>query len=194
MAWSFIWTNLIPLQPGCFVLRFDETAPMALENRVLNVYLFRFLLMSSKERGCTCDPSFEHTWIPITLECFVWSLVEIGPLVLGIIFSNVGNILLTNLNPRHPRMLCTNFCWKWPHNLFSLFFWLLSPIGLYFSTWDVIVQCNKTFYIVSVIFILYEPNQSIYIYVKSNTKWNVCETVKTVSIFCKMISHINDPL
>ena len=53
-------------------------------------------------------------------ECFMPSLVEIGP------------VILENLNPLHQRMLCAKFCWNWLSgsikrrflnlaNIFSLF-------------------------------------------------------------------------
>ena len=52
---------------------------LCLWRRFLNVFkLFLLLPPLGKWR----DPSFEQTWIPTTQQCFVQSLVEIGPVVL----------------------------------------------------------------------------------------------------------------
>ena len=45
------------------------------------MYFHYFLIISPWKRGGG-GPSFKQTWIPITLECFVLSLVEIGPVIL----------------------------------------------------------------------------------------------------------------
>ena len=85
---------------------------------------FHFCIFISpwKKQG----PLFEQTWIPYTQECFVPSLVKIGPVVLekmSIYFyyfpiicplGRAWSFILTNLNPLHPVILCAKFGWNWP--------------------------------------------------------------------------------
>ena len=61
-----------------------EIGPVVLEKKILKFRhcIFRYLVIISplgKGRG----PLFEQTWAPFTQGCFVPSLVEIGPVVLG---------------------------------------------------------------------------------------------------------------
>ena len=79
------------------------------------------LSLLGKGRGS----SFEQTSIPIIQQCFVQSLIEIGPVVLGkkilkfrqYIFSfviispskRVWTFIGTKLNSHHQRMLCAKF-------------------------------------------------------------------------------------
>ena len=73
--------------------------------------------------------SFEQTLIPIIQQCFVQSLIEIGPVVLGkkilkfrqYIFSfviispskRVWTFIGTKFNSHHQRMLCAKFGYNW---------------------------------------------------------------------------------
>ena len=51
--------------------------------RFLNlVSVFSLFRIKLSPIGKGHDPSFEQTWIPYTLGCFVQSLVEIGPVIL----------------------------------------------------------------------------------------------------------------
>ena len=66
-----------------FVLILVEISPASgSEEHFLNFVkvftLFSYYLPLEKDRG----PSFEQTWIPFTKDCFVPSLLEIGPEVL----------------------------------------------------------------------------------------------------------------
>ena len=71
-----IW---IPFTQGCFVQSLVEIGFVVLEKKIIKYRLciFTFPYLSSLVEGC--GPSFEQTWIPFTLGCFVPSLVEIGP-------------------------------------------------------------------------------------------------------------------
>ena len=48
--------------------------------KILSMYFHYFVIISPWKKGR--GPSFEQTWILITQECFVLSLIEIGQLVL----------------------------------------------------------------------------------------------------------------
>ena len=48
----------------------------------LNFVNVFFTILLSSPFGIRWNPSFEQIWIPITHECFVPSLVEIGPLII----------------------------------------------------------------------------------------------------------------
>ena len=80
--------------------------------------LFRYYHPLEKDMAFYFN-KFEST----TQGWFVFSLVEIGLVVLVHVFSLFGNYLplekdvafiLTNLNPNHPRMLCSKCDWNWP--------------------------------------------------------------------------------
>ena len=53
----------------------------------LNFVNVFFTILLSSPFGIRWNPSFEQIWIPITQECFVPSLVEIGPLILENFFN-----------------------------------------------------------------------------------------------------------
>ena len=76
-------------------------------------------------------PSFEETWISITIECFVPALVEIGSVLQEKkilkkyvnVFHNyeiisprkrAGPFIWTKLNSRQPMMHCARFVINWP--------------------------------------------------------------------------------
>ena len=67
----------------CFVQILAEIGFMVLEKTIfwnfVNVF---FAILLSSPLGIRWNPSFEQIWIPITQECFVPSLVEIGTLIL----------------------------------------------------------------------------------------------------------------
>ena len=77
--------------------------------------------------GKMCGPSYEQNWIPFTKECFVPSLVKIGPVVLEKKIYNVVNVILLfcyyfsfekgvalHLNTRFPFTPCATFDWNKP--------------------------------------------------------------------------------
>ena len=82
-ALPFIWTNLNPHHPRMLCAKFGwNYSPVVLKNKIFKVCqcIFSISLLSPLGKGR--GPSFEQTWITITQECFVPSLVEIGPVVL----------------------------------------------------------------------------------------------------------------
>ena len=66
----------------CFVPSLVEIGPVILEKKIFKVrqYIFAILLLSplGKVRGS----SFKQTWNPFIKECFVPTLIEIGPVIL----------------------------------------------------------------------------------------------------------------
>ena len=92
-----------------------------------------------------CGFSFEQTYVPFTQGCFVPSLTEIGPVVLGKIlkfrqmylsyFKNYlcvekgVALLLNEMNPLHPKMLCVKLGWNWPWGSWEDEMWSLQTDG-----------------------------------------------------------------
>ena len=81
-AVPLIWKIWIPITQGCFVPSLVEMGPVVLEKKIFKVRQCIFAISWFSPLGKWRDPSFEQTWIPITQECFVPSLVEIGSVVL----------------------------------------------------------------------------------------------------------------
>ena len=86
------WTNLNPLHPRMHCARsgWNLSSGSGEEDfSILSMYFCYFEIFPPwKGRG----PSFEQIWIPFTQGCFVPSLVENGPLVLGKNFVNVFSL------------------------------------------------------------------------------------------------------
>ena len=82
IKWFLIVKPRVPFTPVCFVPSLVEIGPMVLKKKIfkmVNVFLlFPYYLPLGKGRG----PSFEQSWIPFTQGFFVFSLVEIGSMVL----------------------------------------------------------------------------------------------------------------
>ena len=94
-AGSFIWTNLNPHHPRMFCAKFDRnwhSDSWELDFKVRQC-LFAISLLSPLGNGR--GPSFEQTWIPITLECFGLSFVEIGPVILENTIFKVRQCIFT---------------------------------------------------------------------------------------------------
>ena len=79
---------------GCSVPSFVEIGPVVFK-KILKVgqCIFTISLLSPLENGR--GPSFEQTWIPITLECFGLSFVEIGPVILENTIFKVRQCIFT---------------------------------------------------------------------------------------------------
>ena len=73
----------IPSTEEFFVGRLIEIDPVVLEKKILKYFQYNITFSPLYPLGKRRGPSFEQTWIPSTQECFVPSLVEIGPVVLG---------------------------------------------------------------------------------------------------------------
>ena len=80
-AWPFIWTNLNSLHLRMLYAKFGWNEPRgSWEDFKIFLHNFAFsLLFPLGERP---GPPFFQTWIRSTQECFVPSLVKIGPVVL----------------------------------------------------------------------------------------------------------------
>ena len=79
----FIWTNLNPIHPRMHGAKFGWNWLSGTgedDFKILSMYFHYFVIISPWKKGR--GPSFEQTRILITQECFVLSLVEIGPVVL----------------------------------------------------------------------------------------------------------------
>ena len=81
-AWPLIEQTWFPITQGCFVPSFVEIGPVVLKKKIFEVRRCIFAISLLSPLGNGRGPSYEHTWIPITQECFVLSLVKIGPVIL----------------------------------------------------------------------------------------------------------------
>ena len=72
----------IPFTQGCFVPRLVEIGSVVLEKKIFKFRHCLFTISQLSPLGNGRGPSFEQTWIPFILGCFVPSLVEIGSVVL----------------------------------------------------------------------------------------------------------------
>ena len=81
-AWPFIWkTYLIPITKDALCQVLLKLTLWFLRRRCLKfVNVFSLFPYIPLEKGRV--PSFEQTWMPISKESFVPSLVEIGPVIL----------------------------------------------------------------------------------------------------------------
>ena len=80
-AGPFIWTKLNPFTRRCILPSLVEIGSVVLQKIFFNYFnVFYYSQLSPLGRGQ--NPSFEQNWIPVTQECFVSSLVEIGVVVL----------------------------------------------------------------------------------------------------------------
>ena len=125
-----ICESLNPLTKGCFVPSLVEIGLVVLKKKIFKCCqcIFAISLSSSLEKGW--GHSFEQAWVLITQECFVPSLVVIGPVILEkkifkvrqhiyyfVIISpwkEAGSLIRINMNPHHQRMLCAKFGWNRP--------------------------------------------------------------------------------
>ena len=115
---------------GCFVPSLVEIGSVVLEKKILKFCQCIFAISQLSPLGKGRGPSFEQTWILITQEGIVPSLVEIGPEVLEkkdfwilsmyfryfVIISLLKKawpFIWTNLNSLYHMMLCDKFGWYW---------------------------------------------------------------------------------
>ena len=121
------------LTQGCFVPSLVEIGTVVLEKKIFKFHQCTFcffVFISPWKKGWVLPMNQFQIWIPFTKECFVHSLVEIGP-VTGFgkedLFVNIillfryylpwkmaGPFICKNLNSFYPRMLCIKFSWNWP--------------------------------------------------------------------------------
>ena len=124
----FIWINLNPLHPRMLCAKFGWKwlSGSGEEDFLILSKYFRYFVII-----CPWKRTGPFIWIPFIKGCFVPSLVEIGPVVLGKNFLNFINafspfffiifvwkrtwpFIWTDLNLLHPRMLYAKFVWNWP--------------------------------------------------------------------------------
>ena len=131
-AWPFIWINLNPLHPRMLCAKFGWNWPSGSKEDflILSIYFRYFVIISHWTLG-----KGRVLWTPLSQECFVPSLVEIGPVVLKKkmkmwkVYDNANNdngqILIRKAHLSlwfrwanlYPRMFYAKFCWNWPNNL-----------------------------------------------------------------------------
>ena len=82
LAWPFIITNLNSLYPRMLCAKFSWNWSSGSEEKIFKYCqcIFDTSLLSPLSKGS--GPAFDQTWIFFSQECFVPSLVDIGPVVL----------------------------------------------------------------------------------------------------------------
>ena len=81
-AGALVWIILNPLHPRMLCAKFGWNWPSGSEEKIFKYCqcIFDTSLLSPLSKGS--GPAFDQTWIFFSQECFVPSLVDIGPVVL----------------------------------------------------------------------------------------------------------------